>query len=60
MSAQFKFKNHERSKFTQGKVKVTDLISRMNDEKKVEKKKNLVLGVATISAVTFFGIILTI
>tara|TARA_X000001036_G_scaffold394108_1_gene394221 strand:+ start:518 stop:700 length:183 start_codon:yes stop_codon:yes gene_type:complete len=60
MSAQFKFENHERSKFTQGKVKVTDLISRMNDEKKVEKKKNLVLGVATISAVTFFGIILTI
>jgi hypothetical protein len=60
MSAQFKFENHEKSKFTQGKVKVTDLISRMNDEKKVEKKKNLVLGVATISAVTFFGIILTI
>jgi hypothetical protein len=60
MSAQFKFENHERLKFTQGKVKVTDLISRMNDEKKVEKKKNLVLGVATISAVTFFGIILTI
>ncbi len=60
MSAQFKFENHERSKLTQGKVKVTDLISRMNDEKKVEKKKNLVLGVATISAVTFFGIILTI
>ena len=60
MRAQFKFENHEKSKFTQGKVKVTDLISRMNDEKKVEKKKNLVLGVATISAVTFFGIILTI
>jgi|TARA_B100001063_G_C16327842_1_gene340643 hypothetical protein len=45
---------------TQGKVKVTDLISRMNDEKKIEKKRNLALGVAAVSAVTVFGIILTI
>ena len=44
----------------QGKVKVTDLLSRLNEEKKIEKKKNLALGVAAVSAVTVFGIILTI
>ena len=60
MSAQFKFENHERSKFTQGKVKVTDLLSRLNEEKRIEKKRNLALGVAAVSAVTVFGIILTI
>ena len=42
------------------KVRVTDLISRMNEEKKIEKKRNLALGVAAVSAVTVFGIILTI
>ena len=45
---------------TQGKVRVTDLLSRLNEEKKVEKKRNLALGVAAVSAVTVFGIILTI
>ena len=46
--------------FTNGKVKVTDLLSRLNEEKKIEKKRNLALGVAAVSAVTVFGIILTI
>mgnify|MGYP001278638050 CR=1 FL=1 len=59
MSAQFKFENHS-SELNQGKVKVTDLISRLNEEKKIEKKRNLALGVAAVSAVTVFGIILTI
>tara|TARA_B100001778_G_C18392160_1_gene540290 strand:- start:264 stop:446 length:183 start_codon:yes stop_codon:yes gene_type:complete len=45
---------------THGKVKVTDLLSRLNEEKKIEKKRNLALGVAAVSAVTVFGIILTI
>ena len=45
---------------TQGKVKVTDLLSRLNEEKKIEKKRNLALGVEAVSAVTVFGIILTI
>ena len=44
----------------QGKVKVTDLLSRLNQERKIEKKRNLALGVAAVSAVTVFGIILTI
>tara|TARA_B000000557_G_C20640994_1_gene386355 strand:- start:44 stop:211 length:168 start_codon:yes stop_codon:yes gene_type:complete len=45
---------------SQSRVKVTDLLSRLNDEKKIEKKRNLALGVAAVSAVTVFGIILTI
>ena len=31
-----------------------------SEEKKIEKKRNLALGVAAVSAVTVFGIILTI
>jgi hypothetical protein len=60
MSSELKFQSHENSSYVPGKVKVTDLISRMNDEKKIEKKRNLALGVAAVSAVTVFGIILTI
>ena len=45
---------------SQNKVKVTDLLSRLNEEKRIEKKRNLALGVAAVSAVTVFGIILTI
>ena len=61
MSAQFKFENHTNQQTeSQGKVKVTDLISRLNAEKKIEKKRNLALSVAAVSAVTVFGIILTI
>ena len=51
--------NHDVLK-SQGKVRVTDLLSRLNEEKKIEKKRNLALGVAAVSAVTVFGIILTI
>ena len=61
MSSQLNSENQV-NEFTnsQGKVKVTDLLSRLNEEKKVEKKRNLALGVAAVSAVTVFGIILTI
>ena len=52
--------NNQSSLSTQGKVKVTDLLSRLNEERKIEKKRNLALGVAAVSAVTVFGIILTI
>tara|TARA_B100000989_G_C19334706_1_gene382369 strand:+ start:485 stop:673 length:189 start_codon:yes stop_codon:yes gene_type:complete len=45
---------------SQGKVKVTDLLSRLNEEKKFERKRNVVFGVAAVSAVTVFGIILTL
>ena len=61
MSSQFN--THEKNQDlyrSQGKIKVTDLLSRLNEEKKIEKKRNLALGVAAVSAVTVFGIILTI
>ena len=61
MSANFNSENNDlivdRST---NKVKVTDLLSRLNEEKRIEKKRNLALGVAAVSAVTVFGIILTI
>ena len=60
MSLDFKFQNHEKVRLINNKVKVTELIFRMNEEKKIEKKRNLALGVAAVSAVTVFGIILTI
>ena len=59
MSAEFNYHDKENIN-VQGKVGVTDLISRLNEEKKIEKKRNLALGVAAVSAVTVFGIILTI
>jgi len=59
MSAEFNYHNKVNIN-VQGKVRVTDLISRLNEEKKIEKKRNLALGVAAFSAVTVFGIILTI
>ena len=60
MSAQFKFQKYSDHSVDSGKVKVTDLISRMNKEKKIENKRNLALSVAAVSAVTVVGIILTI
>tara|TARA_Y100000992_G_C21137459_1_gene429635 strand:+ start:589 stop:777 length:189 start_codon:yes stop_codon:yes gene_type:complete len=44
----------------QSKVKLTDLLSRINEEKKIERKRNLALSAAAVSAVTVFGIILTL
>lgn len=52
--------NQIRMQKSQNKVKVTDLLTRLNEEKKIEKKRNLALGFAAVSAVTVFGIILTI
>ena len=60
MSTQFNINNRSSEYTHQSKVKVTDLLSRINEEKKIEKKRNLALGVAAVSAVTVFGIILTI
>ena len=60
MSSQFKTDNNTEFNNSNSKVKVTDLLSRLNEQKKIEKKRNLALGVAAVSAVTVFGIILTI
>ena len=60
MSAQYKFENHNRNMSQQNKVKLTDLLSRINEEKKIERNRNVALSVAAVSAVTVFGIILTL
>tara|TARA_B100001057_G_scaffold497030_1_gene600075 strand:+ start:965 stop:1147 length:183 start_codon:yes stop_codon:yes gene_type:complete len=60
MSSELHTPDHSRHDNSHGKVKVTDLLNRLNEEKKIEKKRNLALGVAAVSAVTVFGIILTI
>ena len=60
MSSQHKFENHAEEISHQSKVKLTDLLSRINEEKKIERNRNLALSVAAVSAVTVFGIILTL
>ena len=61
MSLSFNHQENKQEIFkSHGKVRVTDLLTRLNEEKKIEKKRNLALGVAAVSAVTVFGIILTI
>ena len=61
MSAEFKFDNHSKQEVnSQTKVTLTDLLCRMNEEKKIEKKRNIALGVVVFSAFTVFSIILTI
>tara|TARA_B110000967_G_C18334323_1_gene293566 strand:+ start:330 stop:509 length:180 start_codon:yes stop_codon:yes gene_type:complete len=59
MNRDFKFKSYLDAEASD-KVNVTDLLFRLNENKKIEKKRNLALSVAAISAVTVFGIILTI
>ena len=61
MSTQFKLDNSLIEEASiQSKVNVSDLISRMKKDEKIEKKRNLALGIVAFSAVTVFGIILTI
>ncbi len=63
MSAEYKFENHSNSEkdiALKSKVKLTDLLSRLNEEKKQERKSTIALSVAAISAVTVFGIILSL
>ena len=42
------------------RVDVNDLVSKMNEDKKKDRKNSLILGAAAVSAVTVFGIILTL
>jgi len=60
MSSQYKLKNEHEEIRHQSKVKLTDLLSRINEEKKIERNRNLALSIAAVSAVTVFGIILTL
>ena len=60
MSSQYKYENNVEEMRQQSRVKLTDLLSRINEEKKLERNRNLALSVAAVSAVTVFGIILTL
>ena len=63
MSAEYKFEKHQQEEiknFDRSKVKLTDLLSRLNHEKKKERNSNIALSVAAVSAVTVFGIILSL
>ena len=60
MSTHYKLDNQAQKLNSQSKVKLTDLLSRINEEKKIERNRNLALSVAAVSAVTVFGIILTL
>ena len=60
MSSHYKLENNVEEMRHQSKVKLTDLLSRINEEKKIERNRNLALSVAAVSAVTVFGIILTL
>ena len=67
MSSELKFENHENehgfnknNNNFNSKVKVTDLISRLKKEKKKERNSYIALSVAAISAVTVFGIIISL
>tara|TARA_B100001559_G_scaffold318163_1_gene324820 strand:+ start:116 stop:316 length:201 start_codon:yes stop_codon:yes gene_type:complete len=42
------------------RVNVNDLVTKMNEDKKKERKSSIILGAAAVSAVTVFGIILTL
>ena len=60
MSSQHKYEYQVEEIREQSKVKLTDLLSRINEEKKIERNRNLALSIAAVSAVTVFGIILTL
>ena len=65
MSKQLKFNNYsninrEANFLNKDKVKLTDLLERLNEEKKKERNSNIALSVAVLSAVTVFGIILSL
>ena len=62
MSSEIKFENHNilEENSVKSKVKLTDLLSRLNEEKRKERNSTIALSVAAVSAVTVFGIILSI
>ena len=62
MSSEVKFEKHDLPDHNdyKSKVKLTDLLSRLNEEKKKERNSNIALSVAAVSGVTVFGIILSL
>tara|TARA_B100000945_G_C20099895_1_gene465356 strand:+ start:273 stop:464 length:192 start_codon:yes stop_codon:yes gene_type:complete len=63
MMSSIKFKDHREPSAdldVNKRVNVTNLVSRLNQEKKKERNSNIALSVAAVSAVTVFGIILSL
>ena len=65
MSAELKEKEHNyyennNTNLINKKVNLNELMARMNESKKQENKNNIILSAEAISAVTVFGIILTL
>ena len=60
MSSQYKSEKSLEDINSQSKVKLSDLLNRINEERKIERNRNLALSIAAVSAITVFGIILTL
>ena len=60
MSSQYKVDQTAEDIKSQSKVKLSDLLNRINEERKIERNRNLALSIAAVSAITVFGIILTL
>ncbi len=60
MSSQYKIDQSAEEIKSQSKVKLSDLLNRINEERKIERNRNLALSIAAVSAITVFGIILTL
>ncbi len=60
MSSQYKTDDSVEDIKSQSKVKLSDLLNRINEERKIERNRNLALSIAAVSAITVFGIILTL
>tara|TARA_B100000945_G_scaffold46255_1_gene32045 strand:- start:266 stop:454 length:189 start_codon:yes stop_codon:yes gene_type:complete len=62
MSSEVKFEKHitPDENLQRGKVNVTNLVNRLNEEKRKERNSNIALSVAAVSAATVFGIILSL
>tara|TARA_B100001027_G_scaffold198229_1_gene156203 strand:- start:852 stop:1040 length:189 start_codon:yes stop_codon:yes gene_type:complete len=62
MSSQYNYEKFQEKQELNphSKVKLTDLLNKIKEEKKIERNRNLALSIAALSAVTVFGIILTL
>ena len=62
MSSQLKFKEYSipEENIEETKVNVSRLLLRLNQEKKKERQSNIVLSIAAVSAISVFGIILSL
>ena len=56
MSVQFNLDNNSSEySSSQSRVKVTDLLNRLNERKKIEKKRNIALGCCSICGDSFWN-----